>query len=84
MMINAHEGREQSQVCGQNAGPLDETMISLLVSKVKPSHLADFAALCAAVLWWKVLNPIYKSCKTSTNLASACQARHALVGVGAV
>jgi hypothetical protein len=33
-MINAQEGREQSQVCGQNAGPLDETMISLLVSKV--------------------------------------------------
>jgi hypothetical protein len=77
------EGREQSQVCGQECGPLDETMISLWVPKVNPSHLADFAALCAAVLWWKVLNPFYKSCKTSPNLASACQC-HALVGIGAV
>jgi hypothetical protein len=29
-------------------------MISPLVSKVNPSHVADFAAF-AAVLWWKAL-----------------------------
>jgi hypothetical protein len=58
-------------------------MISLLVSKVNPSHLADFAAFVRLFCGWKVLNPIYKSCKTSTNLASACQC-HALVEIGAV
>ena len=32
--INAHEGREQRQLCGQRCSALDELMISLLVSKV--------------------------------------------------
>jgi hypothetical protein len=50
--INAQEGREQHQAsAGKSCDPLDAIMISPLVSKVNPSHLADFAALrdCSAV-----------------------------------
>jgi hypothetical protein len=56
---------------GKKCGPLDGIMISPLVLKVNPSHLADFAAFRAAGLWWKVLNPLFKSCGTPANLAGA-------------
>src|ERR1035438_5378655 len=49
--INAPEGREQRQVCGQRCSALEKMMISPLMSKVNPSHLApshlaDFTSLC--------------------------------------
>jgi hypothetical protein len=51
--MNAQEGREQRQFCGQKLGFRPTTiMISPLPSKVNnPLHLADFAALrdCSAV-----------------------------------
>jgi hypothetical protein len=45
--INAQEGREQGQICGQKLRYRPTTiMISPLPSKVNhPPHLADFAAL---------------------------------------
>src|ERR1035438_6729902 len=51
MRINAPEGREQRQVCGQRCSALEKMMISPLMSKVNPSHLApshlaDFTSLC--------------------------------------
>jgi hypothetical protein len=33
-----------TSICGQRCSALDRIMISPLVSKVNPSHLADFAA----------------------------------------
>jgi hypothetical protein len=38
--------REQNQRCGQRGSALNKTMVSPLVSKVNPSHLADVTALC--------------------------------------
>jgi hypothetical protein len=54
------KGKNNVNTAEQNCSALDGTMISPLVSKVNPSHLADFAAFRAA-LWWKVLNTLYKS-----------------------
>jgi hypothetical protein len=51
---------ENSVKCpGKYAIPPDKIMISPLRSKVNLSNFAHFADLCAAVLWWKVLNPLY-------------------------
>ena len=50
--MNAQEWREQRQAsAGNSCDLLDGIIISPLVSKVNPSHLADFAALrdCSAV-----------------------------------
>ena len=50
--MRKQEGRKQRQAsAGKSCDLLDEIMISPLVSKVNPSHLADFAALrdCSAV-----------------------------------
>src|ERR1035438_10165303 len=44
--INAPEGREQRQVCGQRCSALEKMMISPLMSKVKPRHHAYFTSLC--------------------------------------
>jgi hypothetical protein len=67
------KGENSVKGAGKSAIPPDKIMISPLISKVNPSNFADFAALRAAVLWWKALNPLYKSCETPTNLASFCQ-----------
>ena len=53
------KGENSVKCAGKSAIPPDKTMISHLISKVHPSNFADFAALRAAVLWWKVLNPLY-------------------------
>jgi hypothetical protein len=37
-MINAQEGREQYQVCGQNCDPLDENHVTPLFLKVNRSQ----------------------------------------------
>jgi hypothetical protein len=44
--MNAEKGREQtSSLREESCDPLDEIIISPLMSKVNPSHRADFAAL---------------------------------------
>jgi hypothetical protein len=56
-------------------------MISPLISKVNPSNFADFAALRAAVLWWKVLNPLYNPARLPPTWPAPASASDA-VGVG--
>jgi len=53
------KGENSVKCAGKSFIPPDKIMISPLISKVNPSNFADFAALRAAVLWWKVLNPLY-------------------------
>ena len=75
------KGENNVNFAGKTAAPLDEIMISPLVSKVNPSHLADLAALRAAVLWWKALNPLYNPARLPPTWPAPACASDA-VGVG--
>src|ERR1700687_2897273 len=75
------KGENSVKCAGKSAIPPDKRMISLLISKVNPSNFADFAALRAAVLWWKVLNPLYNPARLPPTWPAPASASDA-VGVG--
>jgi len=75
------KGENSVKCAGKSAIPPDKIMISPLISKVNPSNFADFAALRAAVLWWKVLNPLYNPARLPPTWPAPASASDA-VGVG--